>query len=172
MEQQKPLDHETKSAIRNLALRRLSRSALTESQLRQYLARKNAEPALIDSVIQDFIRAKLINDEDYAEMFVRFRRQMKSTGPAVLRQDLRKRGLAEHVIESAVEARDGDDMELACSLAQRKAHSMRNLDSEVRFRRIYSFLVRRGYSSSVAIAATKSANADAVSDVEGDSGIL
>lgn len=155
-EQQKPLNaEEAESTIRNLALRRLSRSAVTEYQLREYLARKNADPAIVDTVIARFISAKLINDAEYAEMWVRSRRNMRGAGPTTMRRELKQRGVDEAIIAAAVEARDGDDYDLARSLAERKVNGLRGLTSDAQFRRLMSFLVRRGHTASVAINVTR-----------------
>ena len=155
-EQQKPLNaEEAESTVRNLALRRLSRSAVTEFQLREYLARKNADPQIVDSVIQRFIAAKLINDAEYAEMWVRSRRNMRGAGPTTMRRELKQRGVDEAIIAAAVEARDGDDYELARSLAERKLNGLRGLTADAQFRRLMSFLVRRGHTASVAISVTR-----------------
>ncbi|MEY4348578.1 MAG: hypothetical protein RIS43_997 [Actinomycetota bacterium] len=152
----KPLDvEETESALRNLALRRLSRSMITEHQLREYLARKNGEPEMIDRVIARFLSAKLLDDVEFASVWVRTRRSIRGSGPSTLRRELKQRGVADSIIDNAINDREGDDYELALALAQRRANSLRGLERDAQFRRLMGFLQRRGHTPSVALAATK-----------------
>lgn len=152
----KPLDlEETEAALRNLALRRLSRSMVTEKQLRDYLARKNGEPEMIDRVIARFVSAKLLDDVEFATVWVRTRRSIRGSGPSTLRRELKQRGVADFIIETAVNERHGDDYELALSLAQRRVNGLRGLERDAQFRRLMGFLQRRGHTPGVALAVTK-----------------
>ncbi|MEY4322655.1 MAG: hypothetical protein RL410_436 [Actinomycetota bacterium] len=152
----KPLDREeTEAALRNLALRRLSRSMITEQQLRDYLARKNGEPEMIDRVVARFVSAKLLDDVEFAAVWVRTRRSIRGSGPSTLRRELKQRGVADSIIDNAINERDGDDYDLALSLAQRRLNGLRGLGRDAQFRRLMGFLQRRGHTPSIALAVTK-----------------
>ena len=156
LEKPKPLEID-ESTVRNFALRRLSRSAVTEFQLREYLKRKNAPSDLVELVVAKLLSAKLLDDVAFAEMWVRSRRSVRGTGPAVLRRELKLKGVADDVIARAVDEREGDDFEMALSMAVRKAATLQRLEPEAQFRRLLGFLMRRGHSAAISLAATKAA---------------
>ncbi len=141
---------DAESAVRNLVLRRLTQRAYTRHQLEEYLARKNADSEVVSKVLDRFSEVGLIDDAEYAAEFVRARRAVKGSGPSVLRMELKKRGISEELILKAVEDRTGEDIDVAREIAQRKLHSLSRFDAATQNRRLVSFLVRRGYSPSLA----------------------
>jgi regulatory protein len=155
---------DAESAVRNLVLRRLTQRAYTRHQLEDYLGRKNADPETVAKVLDRFAEVGLIDDAEYAAEFVRARRAVKGTGPAVLRMELKKRGIAEDLILQALDDRVGEDIDVARELAARKLQSLSRFDSATQNRRLVSFLVRRGYSPGLAFGLVRELLADVETD--------
>lgn len=149
------IDADVESVVRNLVLRRLTQRAYTRYQLEDYLQRKSADNDVIQRVLDRFEEVGLINDRDYAAEFIRARRSVKGTGPAVLRMELKKRGIDDDVIAAALEHRIGEDIDVAREIAQRKLASLSRFDSNTQSRRLVSFLMRRGYSAHLAYAVAR-----------------
>ena len=147
--QQQQLDDPV-AAIKTLVLRRLGRFAQTRHQLETYLIKRGFPTESIAVVLDRFEDAGLINDVEYAAMWVRSRRLIRNSGPQALQRELRERGIAAHVIEQAVSERDGDDRDCALLLAQRKISSLGRHDAVTQIRRITGFLIRRGYNPGLA----------------------
>ena len=143
-------DADVESVVRNLVLRRLTQRAYTRYQLEEYLQRKGADVDVVAKVLDRFEEVRLVDDREFAAEFIRARRSIKGTGPAVLRLELKKRGISDDVIAAELDLRVGDDVDVARDIAQRKLASLSRFDSDTQSRRLVSFLVRRGYSPNLA----------------------
>ena len=143
-------DADVESVVRNLVLRRLTQRAYTRYQLEEYLQRKGADVDVVAKVLDRFEEVRLVNDREFAAEFIRARRSIKGTGPAVLRLELKKRGISDDVIAAELDLRVGDDVDVARDIAQRKLASLSRFDADTQNRRLVSFLVRRGYSAHIA----------------------
>ncbi len=101
-------------------------------------------------VLDRFEEVGLVNDRAYAETWVRYRYENRKLSRKAIAMELRRKGVAEHLIEDALEAIDGDDeYRAAQQLAQKKARTLGSVDRQVAYRRIAGYLARRGYSSSL-----------------------
>ena len=85
----------------------------TEKQVRQWYARKTADQSLIDEQIARLRDYNLINDEDYAKMYVAGKRD--KMGVQLIKTKLRQNGVAPAIITSAVADID-DQRDLAVNL--------------------------------------------------------
>jgi regulatory protein len=84
---------------------------------------------------------------------VKGRQQSRCLSRRVLRHELRKKGIDDITIESALEQIDDDDeREAALRLAAKKIRSLSRYDEATQRRRLASMLMRRGYSSDVVAA--------------------
>ncbi len=72
----------------------------TEKQVRQWYARKTNDQAMIDTDIARLKEYNLINDEDYARMYVEAKREKMGVG--MIRNKLRVNGVEASLIEQAV----------------------------------------------------------------------
>ena len=85
----------------------------TEKQVRQWYARKTNDQALIDTDVARLIECNLINDADYAQMFVEAKRNKMGVG--MIRNKLRLNGVENSIIENAVAVIDNQhDFALSC----------------------------------------------------------
>ena len=148
-------DVDPTSVARGLVLRRLSRAPQTRFQIEQYLLKKEVPLEIITEVCDRFERARLIDDEEFAGMWVRSRRLIRGTGPSVLRRELRTRGVADYLIDAAVEERVGDDRDVAFKLATRRVNSLLHCDRETQLRRLSGFLIRRGHNPMIAFSVAR-----------------
>jgi regulatory protein len=135
------------AAAREIALRRLSVRARSRKELAQDLKRRDVSAEAAAEVLDGFAEVGLINDAAFAEEWVESRG--RRSGAARLQQELRLKGVAAEQIAKAIGGRDGEDLANARELAQRKATSMKGLDSVVRQRRLTAYLARRGFSNAV-----------------------
>lgn len=152
---EEPQSITSESAVRNLVLRRLNQRSYTRKQLEDYLARKSADPQVVETVLNRFVEVHLIDDAEYAREYVRAKRAIKGAGPSVLRMELKKRGIDEALITDAIDGRLGEDVDVARTLAEKKRASLGRFDAATQSRRIASFLIRRGYSPQLAFSVTR-----------------
>lgn len=85
----------------------------TEKQMRQWYARKTNDQVIIDSDINRLKETNLINDTEYAQMYVSAKKEKMGIG--MIRNKLRFNGVAPSIIEDAVGLIDNQhDFALGC----------------------------------------------------------
>jgi regulatory protein len=149
------LEEETTRA-KSIAVNYLSYRPRSSKELSGHLSRKGIAPELSRQVASHFETLGMVSDLEFARMFVRDRIRRKSTGEALLRQQLRVKGigpaLADKVLRELVSSED-QEKAAAGLLAKRLKigrRSLSKLDPEKRRKRLFDFLLRRGFSSDVA----------------------
>ncbi|MGO1182646.1 MAG: regulatory protein RecX [Micrococcaceae bacterium] len=141
---------------RSILLRQLTASPKSRKQLADKLAEKNVPEDVANTVLDRFEDVNLINDEEFAFMWVRSRQQGKGLARGALRRELKSKGIDGEEAEQALEAvTDDDEWEAARTLVEKKLRNQRvptGSDPEARgerdkvVRRLVSMLARKGYS--------------------------
>jgi regulatory protein len=127
------------------ALRFLSFRPRSVAEVRKKLVDKNFDSAVIETVIQRLIESDYLGDQSFAEEWVENRTTFRPRSRRMLQYELRKKGVAEEHIQSAL-ARITDEPELAYQAGIRYAARLADLDRETFRRRLGAFLSRRGFS--------------------------
>lgn len=136
---------------RDVVYRLLAVRARSRSELRQALVRKGFDEELADAALQKFADAGLIDDAEFARAWVRERHDQQGLGRHALGVELRRKGVAERVIDDALSTVDEDsEVERARELVRRKLRGMAGVDGAKRTRRLVSMLARKGYSEGMA----------------------
>ncbi|WP_151526239.1 regulatory protein RecX [Serinicoccus kebangsaanensis] len=149
------------AVARKIVLRQLAMGPRTRSQLADKLRDKGCDPQVASRVLDRMSEVGLVDDEAYAEMYVRSKQETKGLAAGALRQELRKKGVADEVVDSALEDIDPEhEKEQARALTERRLRTMRGLDREVQTRRLAGFLARKGYSSGVSYQVIQEALSD------------
>lgn len=139
------------SVARRIVLRQLAMGPRTRRQLEDKLRDRGCEPEVTAVVLDRMSEVGLVDDEAYAEMFVRSRQETKGLAAGALRHELRQKGVADDLVDAALEEIDPErEKDQARSLVARRMRTMRGLDREVQTRRLASFLARKGYGPGVA----------------------
>ncbi|MGH7665066.1 MAG: regulatory protein RecX [Gemmatimonadaceae bacterium] len=139
--------------IQDRALDLLARRARSRAELRRTFIRKGEPADLVDATLDRLETRGFIDDAQFARAFVRSKVAGAGLGPVRLRQELARRGVDRAVADAAVAAVfQGEDDEEPVDeravlerIAAKKLPSLRTLAPEVRRRRLYAFLARRGY---------------------------
>ena len=150
-----PSEEKLEKRAKNILLHQLTRSAKTESQLREVLLKREIPQGIIDSVISDFLSAGLIDDLAFAKSYLASR---LARGKAVrlISRELRQKGIAEDVIESVCsEISIEDQRQQVIELARRRAERLAGLESEVRRRSLSGYLLRRGFPGALVSQAVR-----------------
>ena len=139
-------------ALRLLAVRPRSRREM-ESRLRS--AGFDAE-----TVAEELVRlqeAGLLDDERFAQEFAEHALRRRLSGRRAVASSLAAKGVSRPLVERALQDMGGDEDARAAELARSRASRLRGLAPEVAYRRLVSFLARRGYEGAVARRAAASA---------------
>lgn len=143
---------------RRIVLRQLAMGPRTRRQLEDKLRDRGCEAQVARRVLDRMTEVGLVDDEAYAQMWVRSRQETKGLAASALRHELREKGVAEELVEAALEEVDPErEKEQARALVARRMRTMRGLDREVQTRRLAAFLARKGYSAGVAYQVVREA---------------
>lgn len=158
--QERLLRGEHLGSAQALALAYLSRRERTSEEVRRKLRDASFEDGVASSVVERLRALGYLNDQAYAERYaaVRFER---GYGPLRIGQELKKRGVADHVVRDALSSQaDGELVRVqALEQAFRKGGRLRDNDERKRKKKVYDHLIRRGYSHEVAREAVEEVSA-------------
>jgi regulatory protein len=147
---------------RTVVLRRLSVSARTRRELAEDLGLRGVPSEAIEQVLDRFTEVGLIDDAEFARLWVESRRRSRGSAPRVLRQELREKGVDPELIEATLESIGADEQrEDARRLVDAKLRSVARFDDAVQIRRLVNLLVRRGYSPSMSYEVVREAQESA-----------
>lgn len=139
-------------------LYRLGARDMSVREVELWLADHDVPTDDIPEWVDRLLRLGYIDDQRLAEQLVHKHAERKGQGRQAITQELRKRKLDNATIAAALELLSGDSEQArANELAAQRAAKMTGLDRDTAERRLMGFLARRGYSSSVALAAIRQA---------------
>lgn len=140
------------SEARNIVLNQLNFMPRSRKELETTLAKRQIEPDVAKSVLDRFVEIGMVDDAAFAELLIRSRCNTKRVSRSVLRQQLRQKGVDQEIIEAALTViSDADELRMATELVERKARAMARLDPDVRKRRLFGLLARKGYNTAIAL---------------------
>lgn len=146
---------------RKIVLRQLAMGPRTRRQLADKLRERGCDPQVAARVLDRMSAVGLVDDEAYAEMWVRSRQETKGLAAGALRHELRTKGVADHLIDAVLEDIEPEqEKEQARELVARRLRTMSGLGREVQTRRLAGFLARKGYAPGVAYQVIREALAD------------
>lgn len=129
--------------------------------MRQILEKREIDTEIAEAVITRFIEVGLIDDLAYAETVVNSRQKFKGLAKSAIKRELSQKGVEAGIVEQVTgDITVEDEFEMAIELANKRIVRMANLEYAVRQRRLNSYLARKGYSSSIVIAAVKQAESN------------
>jgi regulatory protein len=147
--------------VRKALLKLLERSSKSSGQLRTLLLEKEFPVQIVDQMIDRFIEVGLIDDLALAKDSTEVAVTRKSKAKSVIARELRAKHFPQEAIDAAISEIDSDsELEAAKKLAETRFRQLLKLEPEVRTRRLSSYLMRKGYSSSVVWAAVRHASGE------------
>ena len=133
------------------AERHLSRRLRAGKEVATFLRGKDYPESVIDTVLEDFIHARLIDDRLFAEAFVRDRLRFRPRSRSVIERELTSKGIEKNLARAVLSELLGDEAErdTALALGEKYLRLHASITDEDRKRRLFGFLQRKGYSASV-----------------------
>jgi len=152
-----------KIRAKNNAYALLRQRPRSEAEVRTRLKLKGYPLEIIDGVVEDLRRSGNIDDAKFAHLWVESRMHSNPMGDVVLRHELKAKGVADPIIEAALEekAANYDEYEVAFNMARERFKQLAKLDASTSLgidpersrrvdkrkalKRLYDFLMRRGF---------------------------
>jgi regulatory protein len=138
-----------------IVYRQLTAAPKSRLQLARKLAERNIPEHVAEAVLDKFQEVRLINDAEFADMWVRSRSQSRKLAKGALGRELAEKGIDQETAASALEQlTDADEESAARTLVERKLRPGTDLSDRVErdkaVRRLASMLARKGYQPSQA----------------------
>lgn len=138
------------TVAQTIVYRQLTASAKSRLQLARKLAERNVPEDVAETVLDKFEAARLIDDAEFAAMWVRSRAQSRKLARGALRRELADKGIDQETAAAALEQlSDADEDAAARTLVERKLRPGMDLQDRAErdktARRLASMLARKGY---------------------------
>lgn len=145
-------------AARDAALVFLSAQPRTVREVRDKLLAKGFSDDQ-SLMVTDWLESiGYLDDAAFAAAWVARRHDSRHASRTKLRQELRRKGVADDLVDDALEQVTGDsEAEQAKALVAKKVASTRGLPTQTRVQRLTGMLMRRGYSAGVALPIVRAA---------------
>ncbi|MDO5453769.1 MAG: recombination regulator RecX [Corynebacterium sp.] len=154
---------EAKAQVRKRALGLLDQRARSREELRGRLIDAEFDPDVVDEVLDDLQRSRLLDDAAFAYEWVRQRHARRGKSARVLDRELREKGVAAALRAEALEQIDEADEEAtARTFAEKKARSVKTApvdreDYNRELRRVVGVLARRGFDGGMSMRLAREA---------------
>jgi regulatory protein len=130
------------------ALRYLSYRPRSEWEIRKYLEKRGVSPSSVGAVLLSLREQGLLNDVAFAEFWKTNRESFSPRSQAMLRSELRRKGIAQDIIAEVIQ--EVDEEASAYEAAQKRARRFATSDYDSFRRGVAAFLRQRGFNHEVA----------------------
>jgi regulatory protein len=164
----RPHKLETEDELYDLALRALMRRAHSVQEMTQKLTRRSDNELLVRVVMARLKENGQLNDERYAQQFIRNRTQSRKQGKFRIQRELRARGIADPLVQSAIEesATHTDPSAIVRQRIERKLKSYKGEVDDKKIVSIYGSLLRAGFPSDLIRKEIKAMTRESVPEVD------
>ena len=115
------------------------------------MAKRECDPEVAREVLDRLTEVGLVNDQAYAELYVRSKQNSRGVAKSTLRRELREKGVAGDTAADVLDAvPDAAEEERARALVRTRLKRLNGLDRSVQVRRLAGLLARKGYPSGLA----------------------
>jgi regulatory protein len=136
-------------AARKFCFRLLKARQRTKFEITKRLEEKQYTASIITTVLQDLVNAKLIDDQKFARDWAD-QRLHNGYGTSRIKLELKEKGVDEALIEQALKGAEiTDERQSAIHQAQKRAKLYRGLEPAIIQRRLYGFLIGKGFSDDI-----------------------
>lgn len=149
---------EDKAAVRQRALALLDQRARSRHELKHRLLRAEFPEPVIEAVLDDLQRARLLDDQQFADEWVRQRHARRGKSVRVLDRELQEKGVADsYRVQALAQIDPADEERMARAIAQKKARSVTEVPGDRKeydkiLRRVVSALARRGFNEGMSLS--------------------
>lgn len=145
---------------KNIVLNQLAASPKSRAMLEKKLVEKEISAEVIEDILNRFEAVNLINDAEFADMYVRTRMNVKKLSRSAIRRELKTKGVEGELAELALEQRTEEDERAdAHELVRKKLRPSMDLgdraEKEKVMRRLVAMLGRKGYPAGLAFSVVR-----------------
>ena len=136
-------------------LKMLARRELSESQIRQRLARKGHSENDIDEAVERLRGERAIDDARVAEAIARTETSIRRRGKLRVRMQIQRAGIGKDLAKRAVDEvfSEIDDDELLEASLRKRLRNRETIADDREFQRLYRYLVGQGFETDMIMRA-------------------
>lgn len=138
-------DKDNIKKAKNRAYNFLSYRQRTCEEMKVYLESKDYNIQTIEIVISELLEEGYLNDYKFAETFLLEKSNLKAYGPYRIKYELGKKGISRDIIERVLPLYE-EDLDELLEVVLLKYKGIENEKSDVVYRKVGSFLQRKGHS--------------------------
>lgn len=128
----------------------LSYRMRTKKEIHDYLVKKEANPEHISPIIKRLTDEKLLDDKQFADMFVRTRMNTSSKGPMIIKKELMEKGVAAMIASEAVEKYPYEvQFENVSKWIEKKLNQSKKESHRKQIQQLQSTLMQKGFTQDV-----------------------
>ncbi len=132
----------------NVSLHQLARRGMSRWELEQVLRKRGVDDEAAAAELHRLESVGLLDDEALAVSLVYAARARKGQGRQAIERELRRRHIDDEAISDALTDFDQEaELDRAIELARKRVEQLHDLDEQTAERRLYGYLMRRGYSA-------------------------
>lgn len=129
----------------------LSYRPRSQAEIIRNLRKHKTPEDQIEIIIERLVTKKLVDDENFAQLWVENRSDFRPRGAYALRMELRQKGISESIIDKTLEGINED--KLAHQAAKKRAERYKDLEWVDFRKKLSGFLSRRGFRYEVVFSA-------------------
>lgn len=149
-EVEKLVSLDQRGKAKEIAFRYLSYRPRTTKEVTDKLKDKGIPVEIIEAVVEDLKELKLLDDWGFAHSWIAERLAHRPGGKRLLHRELRQKGVDVGVIEKAIDKFYPQELKVARELLRKKMRRFKGLEPRKVKAKVWSLLLRRGFSSQTA----------------------
>lgn len=137
------------------AIHYLSYRMRSRKEVYDYLAKKEVPHQYIEEILQRLTKEKLLDDREFAEMFMRTRLNTSTKGPKIIANELKEKGISNSIIETVLKLFTYEiQYEKVHKLMDKKMKQTRKDSFRKKLQQQQMNLMQKGYAQDVIQAVT------------------
>jgi len=132
--------------IKSYAIKLLSYRMYTVKQMSEKLSQKGFEQDMVDEVLFELCKAKLLDDLNYATLYIEDSINLKQKGRFRIQMELSEKGVDKNVINCAFETAEVDEYSILLDYIERYTRGM-VFENYKDVEKLKAHLYRKGYDS-------------------------
>jgi regulatory protein len=139
----------------------------SEMEVVRYLRDLEVLDEDITSMVERLRELQFVDDQRFADAFVRTKRDTAKKGPLLIEQELFQKGVSKMHIQNAIKQYSEDmQFEHAIEMIEKKQASYKNEGLKKKQQKLMQFVIQRGFPHSLASKAVREANIDEDPELE------
>lgn len=145
----------------NTAIHFLSIRMRSEQEVRDYLKKKEIEAEPAEEIMKRLQSMGYLNDEQFADAFIKTQIQTTEKGPAVILRELKEKGIQDEMASELMEQfTEQEQIEKAARLFEKQLKKYKRDSAFLKQKKAEQYVMTKGYSSAVMKKAASAAEPD------------